>query len=546
MEDNHNQKIGFLSEGETGSAGVLISTLVKVTEQFLATVNSLNQVSDIKSRQDKLVSVMEHYDRLNMVVRVLKLTYPVILENPNEKETINFAIRNTSASAINSLSKIKEHQQQLVQNNTLQLTNTAQIQQQHIIQRDTPFSVNDSPPDQQQVLSEPPLNNQLQTVRDTSLNQQHQVVTGNPLNQQPLATTKNILGYPQETIKKKSLDHPQQLIKKNPLNHQQVIQNNQQDGKINVLGPRKIHLSKDIQSSRDRHTQKDIESHQPLQTQKLQMVGRAQRQTVPVPKEPEYMEIDSAPATKVNAESINISSNVFLDQFENTARTFAAQNKMELSDVWESLFVHALPQDKIKWAENTILHRSLNWNTARKYYLKAFPDIHVQTPFKQFNHNEPPTDLSTSATQAATRVNDPVTPVLQGTMDEKKRMIERHTLYAERLLSLEMKSYDTIYDYNKKFHRYSIVACMNLNDASLSKRYITSLVPKYRLLVEKALANKPPAGLIETMKFAERLIQAQGIEHKKIQRQVCWKHPNQKKRTSSDDNLMSCKRSSCA
>lgn len=525
MENNLSQKTGVLGDDQIDDSGVLVSVLVKVTEQFLAKVNSLKQVSDMKSRQDKLVSVMEHYDRLNMVIRVLKLAYPVLLENSNEKEAIDSALINSSVSAINSLSKIGE-----------QLTNNTGHNTQHPDQNDTQshqtISINNGLPDQQQ--PQPQIN--------TLFHQQQQPQNNMMISKQEVDNIPPLVQ--QEASKLNALDHPlvrqQQVSKINPLDHQQ------QEDKMNVLVPKKVHSSRDIQTLKEPHTQKDMTFHQPSQSQNSQMVGRMHQQLMPVPKNPENMVIDSVPVTKKNTESINISSNVFLDQFENTARTFAAQNKMELSDVWESLFVHALPQDKMKWAENTILNKSLNWNIARKYYLKAFPDIHVQTPFKQHNNNNPPNGPSPSVTEASTRVNHPIAPPLKITMDERKRMIERQSLYAERLLSLEMKGHDTIHEYNRKFHRFSNVACMNLNDASLSKRYIHSLIPKYRLLVEKALANKAPSGLLETMSFAQKLIQAQETENKNIQGQVCWKHPNLKKRTIPDDNLRPYKKSSCA
>lgn len=456
MGDNLDQQIRFLGDNQTDAASVLVSTLVKVTEQLLTTVNVLNQTSD-KSKEEKLVSVMEHYERLNMVIRVLKLAYPVLLQSSNEKDAMDYALKQASTAAINSLSKIGEQQNQLVQNNPLQISGSTQVLPQELVQKDTP-------------------------------------------------------------------------------------------------APKESHLSRDIQT-RDIQTPRDVLI--PGYTPSPKEVKVQQRPVVEKPHPPqktslkvksEDMMAGSAPAAQINKkDSTNISSSVFLDQFENMARTFATQNKMDMSDVWESLFVHALPQDKIKWAEITILNKSLNWNTARRVYLKTYPDIHIQQPIKQFTSNEPRTGLSASVTEAATRINQTTAPTMYMSQEEKKRMLERQSLYAERLLSLEMKGYDAIHEYNQKFHRFSNVACMNLNDVSLSKRYIHSLTPKYRLMVEKALASRTPPTLVETMRLAESLIQPQETNHKKIHGQVCWKHPNnQKKRSTGEDGIRPFKRSSCA
>jgi hypothetical protein len=225
---------------------------------------------------------------------------------------------------------------------------------------------------------------------------------------------------------------------------------------------------------------------------------------------------------------------VFLDQFEKTANGFAQENNMNVSDVWELLLSHALPEDKLQWARQNILNRNYSWIQARQKYLAQFSDD--QTPFKKIL---PTPSRSRTLEYSQSRSYDPLpTPPLN---DEEDLQIarKRQEKYAEHFLALEMKEYEPVQDYNKKFLRYAKIANLSFSQTKLMRRYLNSLLPHLKSVIETAVQScrvPQPKDIHEVMTLAEKLADQQKLVKQRIYAQPCWKLPNSIKRTSDDIN----------
>ncbi|KAG1039777.1 hypothetical protein G6F43_012432 [Rhizopus delemar] len=178
---------------------------------------------------------------------------------------------------------------------------------------------------------------------------------------------------------------------------------------------------------------------------------------------------DSERLQPVNDKNMkHLSSTQFLEQFEKTANDFAQSNHLSLNDVWKFLLVHAVPPKYTVWVKENLVNRYSIWSEAKSAYLHQFPD-----------------------------------------KIDKKPVTCRQERYAEYLLQLQMKEFDSISEFNEKFGIFSKNACMNLYDPSLLNRYIRSLSPKCRSLLTEAL-QKPttnqPNSLDDLMRLTTRLV----------------------------------------
>ncbi|KAI8088497.1 hypothetical protein BDF21DRAFT_413377 [Thamnidium elegans] len=408
MDDNSTESVD--------KSCLLVSTLIKVTEHFLQSVNLLkNDIgSDPNTHQQQLLSVMEHYDRLNMVMKVLKIAYPIKINTPNENNVVNTVMKNVTTTVSNTLSKMNEIPAKPELNNN-NIAAAAVVRP---------------------VLAEPRPQQQ-------------------PVHTKPKPTTTTPTVTHTETRSAASTQVPRST----------------------VVEPVQVEVSQ---------PPKPLVKADNLQIKKPES-------TRPKPKET---------STKTN----NISSSVFLDQFEKTAHEFAAQHNIAMEQIWESLLVHALPKDKLAWAEKTILYKNLDWNTARQYYLTDYPDVIQlsQKPVKKVFRENPSAMPKLLKTSTLSRINLP--SHIPSTTNTNAQIRERQSRYAEYLLSIEMKEYDSITEFNAKFYRYASIACMNLNDGSLSRRYVSSLLAKYRLPVEHVIQQNSPQNLKETMDLASSVI----------------------------------------
>ncbi|KAI9341863.1 hypothetical protein BD770DRAFT_398913 [Pilaira anomala] len=217
---------------------------------------------------------------------------------------------------------------------------------------------------------------------------------------------------------------------------------------------------------------------------------------------------------------------------------------MEMKQVWESLFVYALPGNKLGWAKDNILDKQLDWTTARQLYLKRYPDVVTPPPVASSSSSSSSAPvvanrkLSVPAPCKVSEYTFTTRPQPGYESSSAERMAhtrERQSRYAEFLLKIEMKEYESISDFNAKFYRYAKAASMNLNDPSLFRRYVSTLLPKYRSLVAQALQQTPNMkSLKEVMHVASNTVRP--MENGgKVNGTSCWKHRDAMKRTVLDE-----------
>lgn len=204
-----------------------------------------------------------------------------------------------------------------------------------------------------------------------------------------------------------------------------------------------------------------------------------------------------------------ISSSQFLEKFEMTASEFAASSHMDVDSVWESMFAYALPGDKLPWAKQNILGRNLSWGEAKRIYLRQFPDITSTSPTPPRSRPISPLPASPSAAVAIPKQPAGHSKLSKlPSISNAKIDLRRVARYAEHLLSLEMKVNDNIDEYNARYLRYSRCAQMDLNDASLIRRYCNSLLPHYRNLLMEHLKMSPVNNLEAVISLASSLAKA--------------------------------------
>lgn len=267
-----------------------------------------------------------------------------------------------------------------------------------------------------------------------------------------------------------------------------------------------------------------------------------------------------APTTKINlvpqfntqvesTQQAHISPKEFLDKFEKTCKQFAAENGFIVANIWESLLVHALPKDKLAWAEKNILNRNLSWYEARQIYLRSFPISTSPTPPQQSKPQQiqpqqsvkqqaPPPVRRETARMTRTLNPLPTPPPMDD--EEAKLLRKKQEKYAEFFLALQMREYETIGDYNRKFLRYVNIANIGLSQADLIRRYLNSLLKEHKEMMDAALTSHPsisrtPTQIEDMMALTEKVITSQQKVKDRIYAQACWQTP--RKRENSEIQL---------
>lgn len=231
-----------------------------------------------------------------------------------------------------------------------------------------------------------------------------------------------------------------------------------------------------------------------------------------------------------------ISPKEFLDKFELTCKKFAAENGFVVSNVWESLLVHALPKDKLAWAEKNILNRNLSWYEARQIYLRAFP-LKTASPTPPAPRQQQVQKPQKREKARVTRTLNPLPTPPPTDDDEAKLIRKRQEKYAEYFLALQMREYESIGDYNKKFIRYVNIANIGLSQVDLIRRYLNSLLKEHKEMMDAAFISHPcilktPENIEEMMKLTEKVITSQQLVKDRIYAQPCWQR--QRKRENTD------------
>lgn len=437
---------------------LLVTTLTKVTEQFLSSLNQLkSDMNDPRMYEQQLVSVMEHYDRLDMVMKVLKIANP------------SLTLPTTQTSPIDTATHIMNT---VTPNNWTQVVQGIQPQ---------PELQNTVVPNSQVV--QPVFKPDSSEVSNTQVSAAH---------------------VPQQQQQQQQID--QALVQK------EIQRQIQEQLRQKLLEQKK---------------QKEQQQEQQQRQQQLVLKSQQKQQQL---QEQKKQQREQELGTK------NKASTLFLDQFEKTAKDFAAQHNMEMKQVWESLFVYALPGNKLGWAKDTILDKQLDWTTARQLYLKKYPDVVTPPPpavavVSSRNLSVP----DACKTSEYTFTTQPQPSYESSSGERMAHTRERQSRYAEFLLKIEMKEYESISDFNAKYYRYAKSASMNLNDPSLCRRYVSSLLPNYRSLVTQALQQAPNMkSLKEVMHVASNTVRP--MENGgKVNGTSCWKHRDAMKRNVLDE-----------
>lgn len=256
---------------------------------------------------------------------------------------------------------------------------------------------------------------------------------------------------------------------------------------------------------------------------KVAYILRAENKSV-VKKETVPQEVVESRPTRASSPTY-IPPKVFLDQFEITATELAAKENVRVSTVWEQLLNYALPPNKLQWAKSHVFNRNLTLAQFRQMYLVAFSDD--QKPFRKVpSSNSRPRDNQ----RPGARTHDPLPTPPPNDEEELQMLRSRQEKYAEHFLALEMKEYQTIQDYNKKYLSYAKTANIDLDSQSDSmRRYVKSLLPKHKSIIDSAVQSRRvphPKNIKEIMDLAQRLIEQQRLAKEHIYAQPCWKHPS--------------------
>ncbi|CAO3609752.1 unnamed protein product [Mucor fragilis] len=335
----------------------------------------------------------------------------------------------------------------------------------------------------------------------------------------------------QERLQQERLQQQQQdkLKQQEQLKQQQLLKQQQQD----KWKQQQQHL----QLQQQRHEQRISESKKSEQA-----------------KDQSKQQQDKENLAKQRQQVHVLSTDQFLEQFEKTAQTFAQSVNMDIDNVWESMLIHALPKDKIPWAKEAIIGKKHSWRYAKHMYYKKYADnanntsapssptgpaavavpsfsiptastaafaatnAAVQATASASTNNAIPATGAPAVTTIAT-INAPLSPLQRllarpapSATDPPSRERDQRRVadYCQHLLSLEMKFYDTIEEYNKRYMRYCTIANVDLTGKSFIDRYIRSLDPKYRGIVRTALQlhRQPLNHIKDVMAVAEETINA--------------------------------------
>ncbi|KAI9486199.1 MAG: hypothetical protein EXX96DRAFT_548089 [Benjaminiella poitrasii] len=185
---------------------------------------------------------------------------------------------------------------------------------------------------------------------------------------------------------------------------------------------------------------------------------------------------------------IKLKSSEFLQIFEGTVQYYTDKYKgYSFEDVWRNMLLMAIPMGRVDWVHEEVLHKGLSWDQTKTLYMDTFPD-----PAYSYLGSDATIDTPrTPAPSTVTKVDMiPLTEARKKALMTKREQRVAH--FAENLFSAQMVYQENIVKYNKKFVDACKLAKMDLSDEMLIRRYMKSLLPEYRLTLEKYIAKHKP------------------------------------------------------
>ncbi|GAN08868.1 hypothetical protein MAM1_0228d08385 [Mucor ambiguus] len=507
-------------------AARMVYQLVESTDRFLTTVGEFNPPSIGavgNNDNDYITRVIEQYEHVCMIVNALQVI-SLCVRDPQNRNSLSIAATSASTSSSTALSRIYS------QLSSLRIDGNAAKESLR----------------QLALLTQQPKLVNVKLEESSSSDIKSQPMQASPPPSSP-SLTQDIDNERRElALKRKQFDEEKKefererkrlLLDKETVNQklkeQHLIEQQEQQQKL-LVQQQKQQKQQHLQLQQQRHEQRIVE----LQKQKREKEQREQE----LRKQKLREQQDKENLAKQKQQVHVLSTDQFLEQFEKTAQTFAQSINMDIDNVWESMLIHALPKDKVPWANETIIGKRYSWRYAKQLYYVKYAEKNGSAPSSPTGHLSvagPSSSIPTAAQaitgassngvipatknvptiSTTTTINNPLSP-LQRLLTRpapsptdpppKERDQRRVADYCQHLLSLEMKFYDTIEEYNRRYMRYCTIANVDLTGKSFIDRYIRSLDPKYRNIVRTALQlHKQPLNHIkDVMAVAEETINA--------------------------------------
>ncbi|KAK4510217.1 uncharacterized protein ATC70_006389 [Mucor velutinosus] len=538
MMDNPS---GNQQDSMSFKAAKMAYQLVESTERFLTTAGELDSQSINlvgNNINDHITRVIQQYENVCMIVNALQ-AISLCVGDPQNRTSLLTAATSASTSSSTALSRIYSQISSLqIDDNTAResLNQLALLVQQsklvHVKLEVSSSSSNAS--SQPMQISPPPPPSSSSSTQNMDNERRELALKRKQFDEEKeeFERERKRLLLDKETANQRL--KKQHLIEQQDQQRKQLVQQQQQ------------------QQQKQKEQQQHLQLQQQRYEQRLLELQNQKRERQKLEQEKKQKEQQDKKNLAKQKQHIHVlSTDQFLEQFEKTAETFAQSINMDIDNVWESMLIHALPKDKLPWANETIIGKKHPWRYAKQlYYIKyaeklnnalSFPTDHPAETGSSSSIPAAPTAAfaaTNAVTQATastssidvvptngaptitttTTVNAPLSPLRKllerpapSTADPPKERDQRRIAdYCQHLLSLEMKFYDTIEQYNKRYMRYCTIANVDLTGKNFIDRYIRSLDPKYRDIVRAALQlHKQPLNHIkDVMAVAEETVNA--------------------------------------
>lgn len=506
--DNPSDNQAINQDPISYKAAKVACQLVESTERFLTTVSEMQQsINSIgNNANDHIKRVIQHYEHVCMIVNVLQ-SITSFVDNPQRQKSLSTAATSASTTSSTALSRIYT------------LLSTLKIDD-----NDTKESLS-----QLGVLVQQSKIINVKVENNTIVATQTMDITPTAIAPQVVDNERRELD-----LKRKQFEEEKEEFERE---RKRILLDKENTIKIQ----QKLNLEKQQQQQ-----QRVVQQKQQLQQQHEKRKLDQER----LMKKQQHEKQEEDNLTKQRQQIQTLLTDQFLEQFEKTAKTFAKSIDMDIDNVWESMLLHALPKSKITWAEETIFGRKHTWNYAKQMYSMKYAEKpnaanneSAWKPTAQDSNTAVPTKLASevanniptaptaafaatnalvNATTAAPQIAvtpldallaDSTTAVAappQSREQPREQDQRRVADYCQHLLSLEMKFYDTIEEYNKRYMRYCLIAHVDLTGKTFIDRYIRSLNPKYRDMIRAAInLNQAPINNInQVMQLAEEVVNA--------------------------------------
>ncbi|KAI8366553.1 hypothetical protein BD560DRAFT_400665 [Blakeslea trispora] len=511
--------------------------LLDASENMNTAVNELQRALDNPALEDNSVyaplrKTIDQYEHLIMINNVLKAIYPSVqsLRHQQYLESATVSATNTSNHQLSKVyqlvSSSRLNNDDRVQQELIYISRQIQsiVEQEFIKPEITDYAFaqpieasrstaspvqRNTPPTQRNT---PPVTSPAQRLQNLPLFPSLQI-------QQPMSVSSQVQHMPPVSTLSQSVSQPM-TVNSDPM--QPSTGQHSMPATIPVTPTAVITTATAMPSSPDQSSTSSV----PLVAQPISPA----QQALDTPKTAQ--QINEVPPQSSSQPSESFLASQFLEKFELTATQFAELNKISVNSVWESLIIHALPQSQGQWAKENLLGKDYTWEKAKQIFRGHFlKTSHHSSPviLKQIKleaASQPPQKLASPSIQPAQPPQQrPISPQTQlgqqqqhgasevGNDSSQIRTSQKRIAdYAEHLFGLEMRLYENIDDYNKRYMRYCNIAKMDLSDASLMQRYARSLLKVHRNLIHSNISGKTIPSLPQLMDFTSAIIR--DYEHK--------------------------------